>query len=182
MLFRSPRAMQITSEEIHKKLAIYGKKYIETLDKGTVGSDLPEPGAAGNSPLFAEPKSKVIEAFKKHMINQGLSQYVPIYAYGHNNYAEYSELTIPHPMSGIRVKNGRAVDYIVVAKNLNKNNKGKNTNLFVEAEHVFFHVNLHNFVKNGQYNTDDYQPTWIVGNITAPSVGVIDEGENVLNY
>ena len=179
---KEERAKQITSTEIHKKLEVYGKIYIETLDKGTVGSELPRPGGASTSPIFGEPKTKIIDAFNKYMAKEGLSQYVPQYAYVHFDYPNYSNLMIPHPATGIQVKNGRMVDFIVVAKNTNKNNSGKNPNLYVEAEYVYFHVNFANYVKNNQYNTENYETTWTITNATSPSAGVVDENENVMKY
>lgn len=179
---KEERVKQITTTEIHKKLETYGKKYIETLDKGVVGSELPRPGSASLSPVFNEPKSKVIDAFNKYMVKEGLSQYSPIYAYGHFDYAKYSDIMIPHPVTGVQVKNGRQVDYIIVCKNTNRKNDGKNPNLFVEAEYVYFHVNLSNYVKNKQYNTENYEPNWIVTNASSPSAGIVDENEVPLKY
>lgn len=179
---KEARANQITAAEIHKKMAEFGKKYISNLDKGVIGFNLPRPGDASASSIFAEPKGKVLEVFKQYLEKEGMSNYVPLYAYVHFDHAEYSDIMIPHPLTGVQVKNGRIVDFIVVCKNTLTNNDGKNPDKYVTGKYVFFHINFAENVKDQQYNTENYTGKWYIYNCSIPSMGVVDEGEDPMKY
>ena len=179
---KEARAAQLTAADIHKRMAQFGKAYINALDKGVVGWELPRPGDASASSLWAEPKGKVLEVFKQYLEKEGMSNYVPLYAYVHFDHAEYSDIMIPHPLTGVQVKNGRIVDFIVVCKNTLTNNDGKNADKYVTAKNVFFHINFAENVKDQQYNTENYTGKWYIYNCSIPSMGVVDENEDPMKY
>lgn len=179
---KEERVKQLTASEIHKKMADYGKKYIQTLDKGAVGSELPRPGNAANSTKFTEPKSKILEIFKQYLASEGITNYIPLYAYIHFDAPVYSDIMIPHPVTGVQVKSGRIVDFIIVAKNTLTDNNGKDPNKYVTAKYVYFHVNFAENVQAQQYNTENYDGKWYIRNCTTPAMGTLDENEDPMKY
>lgn len=169
-----------TGEAIKKKLFELQLEHCN-MDLNTVaGAMLPRPGNAASSPIFAEPKSKIMSVFKAHLSGDGMSHFIPTYAYVHFDNASYSDYIIPHPVTGVKVVAGRLVDFIVVAKNTTPGGGSSDYRKVAKGKNVFFHVNLLQLVKDKQYNTQNYEPKWSVYNYSSQSE--IDEKENPLKY
>ncbi|MEY2916445.1 MAG: hypothetical protein RIS73_159 [Bacteroidota bacterium] len=168
------KALALKPEDIHAALKVYSAKRLKVSDDGGAGEDLPRPGGSATSPMFAAGKAQALTAMKKYLADNGMSHFVPEYAYVYNDNPAFGDITMPHPQTGVTVTSGHTITLYIVCKNLKPNQADGQK--FLGSKYVFFWVNLAEDVKPGQYNTQNFTGKWYVYNSHTP-VAVDDESD-----
>ncbi|MBL7700917.1 MAG: hypothetical protein JNM14_01600 [Ferruginibacter sp.] len=163
---KEAKAKALTLQQVQTIFKTWYQKLQGMYNAGAGGEELPAPGAAASSSLFSAAKAQVLTAMKAYLAKEGMSQYVPEYAYIYNNYSEFGPITMPHPQTGVTVTSGRTVTFYVVCKNLKTN--AADGRKFFDTDYVYFWVNLGEDVKPGQYNSQNFTGKWYIFNSQAP--------------